>query len=267
MANVWRNKSWFHSSSVKFPLVTMSASWFLVSMCLIWILETKLILSNNQIKSNSVGSGNVSHFRASSLYDHLDHCFVVFKHIQQSFRMRRFDVRGNKINIIQIIGHSLRLFFFWNCVTWWTNFTFVHQPVAQFLTTLLVFPRTATIRSHKPSAGILSSLNPASKEMISDPVELCKTKVCFLHIQLFGTNVWLPNMHNVPPEVDFESSRSHAKIGVLKQSQSALFGSITHTTKLFVITRMMNVWNQSIQTFVTSFGPFCDRSRKFVQWP
>ena len=34
-------------------------------------------------KSNSVGSGNMSHCGASSFYDHLDHCFVVFKHIQQ----------------------------------------------------------------------------------------------------------------------------------------------------------------------------------------
>ena len=32
-------------------------------------------------------------------------------------------------------------------------------------------------------------LNPASKEMISDSVELCETEVCFLHIQLIGTNV------------------------------------------------------------------------------
>ena len=37
------------------------------------------------IKSNSVGSGNVSHCGASSLYDHLDHCFIVFKDILQSF--------------------------------------------------------------------------------------------------------------------------------------------------------------------------------------
>ena len=44
------------------------------------------------IKSNSVGSGNMSHCRASSLYDHLDHCFVVFKHLQQSFLMRRLDI-------------------------------------------------------------------------------------------------------------------------------------------------------------------------------
>ena len=41
------------------------------------------------IKSNSVDSGNTSHCRASSVYDHLDHCFVVFKDLQQSFLTRR----------------------------------------------------------------------------------------------------------------------------------------------------------------------------------
>ena len=75
----------------------------------------------------------------------------------------------------------------------------------------IVFPRTETIRSHKSRAGIPTNLKPASKEMISDSVELCETEVCFLHIQLIGTNVWLPTMNNVPPEVDFESSRSPAK--------------------------------------------------------
>ena len=59
--------------------------------------------------------------------------------------------------------------------------------------------------------GIPSKLNPASEEMISDFVELCETEVCFLHIQLIGTNVWLPKMHNVQFDVDFESSRSPAK--------------------------------------------------------
>ena len=43
-----KHKRWFHSSRVKFPFVSMSASWFLVSMYLIWILGSKLILSNNQ---------------------------------------------------------------------------------------------------------------------------------------------------------------------------------------------------------------------------
>ena len=36
------------------------------------------------IKSTSMGSGNMSHCRASSLYNHLDHCFVVLN-VQQSF--------------------------------------------------------------------------------------------------------------------------------------------------------------------------------------
>ena len=52
------------------------------------------------IKSNSVGSGNMSHCRTSSLYDHLDHCFVVFKHIQQSFLTRRMHVLGKQIDIV-----------------------------------------------------------------------------------------------------------------------------------------------------------------------
>ena len=39
--------------------------------------------------------------------------------------------------------------------------------------------KTATIRSRKSSAGIQSNLNPASKEMISESVELWETEVCF----------------------------------------------------------------------------------------
>ena len=52
---------------------------------------------------------------------------------------------------------------------------------------------------------------PASREFFSASVESCETEVCFLHIQHIGTNVWLPRMHNVPPDVDFESSRSPSK--------------------------------------------------------
>ena len=92
MANVNKHKRWFHSSHVKFPFVKMSASWFLVSMYLIWILGSKQIRSNNQSRATLWVLENMSHCRASSLYDHLDHCFVVFKHIQQSFLMRRLDV-------------------------------------------------------------------------------------------------------------------------------------------------------------------------------
>ena len=46
-----KHKRWFHSSRVKIFLVGMSASWFLVSTCLIWIFGSKLILSKNQSKA------------------------------------------------------------------------------------------------------------------------------------------------------------------------------------------------------------------------
>ena len=57
------------------------------------------------------------------------------------------------------------------------------------------------------------------------------------------------------------------EVRVLKQSQPALFCSITHITILLKFTCMMSIWNQSIQAFVTSSGPFRNRSCKFVHWP
>ena len=50
------------------------------------------------VKGNSVGSGNMSHCRASSLYDHFDHCFVFFANVQLSFQMRRFCSCDNVLN-------------------------------------------------------------------------------------------------------------------------------------------------------------------------
>ena len=145
------------------------------------------------MKSNSVGSGNMSYCRASSFYNHLDHCFVVSKHIQQSFWWEELTFEGKKTKSVQIIDHSMRLLSFLNCGRCWTNIIFVHQQSLRSWLLWYVFPwRTATIRSQKSRAGIPSNLNPASKEMISDSVELCETEVCFLHIQLIGTNVWLP---------------------------------------------------------------------------
>ena len=71
--------------------------------------------------------------------------------------------------------------------------------------------KTETIRSHKSRARIPSNLNPASKGMISDSVELCETEVLFLaHSNLSEQMYDFQKMHNVPPEVDFESSRSPA---------------------------------------------------------
>ena len=79
------------------------------------------------------------------------------------------------------------------------------------LALLLVDRNTSITMSQRSRAGNLSTRNPACSEMISDTVELCETAVCFLHIQLTGTNVLLPKIHKTPPEVDFESSGSPAK--------------------------------------------------------
>ena len=58
-------------------------------------------------------------------------------------------------------------------------------------------PKTETIKSHNSRIRSPSNLNAASKEMISDSVELCETADCFLHVQLIGTNVWLPKKYTM----------------------------------------------------------------------
>ena len=44
--------------------------------------EVQIISMEQLIKSNSVGSGNVSHCRTSAFHNHLDHSLIVLKHIQ-----------------------------------------------------------------------------------------------------------------------------------------------------------------------------------------
>ena len=104
------------------------------------------------------------------------------------------------------------------------------------------FPRTDTIGSHNSRAGKPFDLSPVSREIISDSVELWETAVCFLHIQFIGPTVWLPKTHNVPPEVDFESSRSPAK------SESWNSPNL-HSWAVF----STYAWNQSIQAFGNRF--------------
>ena len=179
----------------------MSASWFLVSTYLIWIFESKLIRSNNLSRATVWV---------------LETCLIV----------------GRLPLMIILIAASLSSNTY-NKASWredWTSdgtesiFSITltrSRDLWCFLTSLTgcpvlselweTFPKTETVRSHNSRAGKPSNLNPVSKEIISDSVELCETAVCFLHIHLIGTNVWLPKMHNVPPEVDFESSRSPAK--------------------------------------------------------
>ena len=132
----------------------------------------------------------------------------------------------------------------------------------------VVFPRTKTIRSHKSRAGIPFNLNPASKEMISDSVwTVWNWSLLLTHPTYWNKCMTSKKRTKCSTWCSFWILKIFCKIGVLKQSQSALFCSVTHIAILSVFTCMMNVRNQSIQASVTGFGPFCDRSCKFVHWP
>ena len=101
MLNKWR--WWFHSSRVKLLFVNMSANWCLVSTYLIWIFWVQIDSIKHPIKSNSVGSGYVSHCWTSAFDDHFNHGFIVLKHIQQhSIGTIMCSAWWNAINIGQI---------------------------------------------------------------------------------------------------------------------------------------------------------------------
>ena len=190
----------------------MSASWFLVSMYLIWILGYKVILSNKQSRATLWVLGTCLIVGLLPFMIILITASLSSNTYNKASWREELTFEEIKSTLSKSLIIPWAFFRFW--IVWSierTSLWFVHMSPRAWLL-WFVFPwRTATIRSHKSRAGIPSNLNLASKEMISDSVELCETEVCFLHIQLIGTNVWLPKTHNVPPDVDFESSRSLAK--------------------------------------------------------
>ena len=103
--------------------------------------------------------------------------------------------------------------------------------------------KTSFTKSQRSRAGIPSKRKPASRDIKSASAELCETVVCFLHIQLIGTNVWLPKMHKSPPDV--ESSRSTAKSKSWNNPNLLCCGCVSHITILAVFTCVMNEWDQT----------------------
>ena len=81
MANIEQTQQIFHSSRVKFPLVNVSELVFGVD---VFDLDFGIQINSikQPIKNNSVSPGNMSHCGLLPLKNHLDHCFIVFKHIQ-----------------------------------------------------------------------------------------------------------------------------------------------------------------------------------------
>ena len=78
-------------------------------------------------------------------------------------------------------------------------------------TLLLVERCTSITTSQRSKASNPSMRYPASREMISDSVELSETAVCFLHIQLTGTNVLLPKYtRHLPMLISSPQSRQQS---------------------------------------------------------
>ena len=72
--------------------VKMSASLFLVSTYLIWMLGSKLILSNNQSSANLMSQDTCLIVGPVPFYNHLDYCFVVFENVKQGAEVRKLCV-------------------------------------------------------------------------------------------------------------------------------------------------------------------------------
>ena len=193
------------------------------------------------------------HCGTSPLDDHLDHCFVVLQHITRKLLDTKTGRLREHNQCYSARWSFLEIFDLWSLTTERSGLSEVW----------IMFPKTETIRSHRSKTRLPSNLNPTSKERI---LMNC-VKMKFVSYTSNLSEQMTSKNAQCSSRSGFWILKISRKIGDLKQSQSALFCSITHIAKLFVLTCMMNVWNQSIQTFVPSFGPLCDGLSKFIHWP
>ena len=221
-----------HSSRVKLPFVNVSASWCLVSTCSIWIFGSRLILSTNQVLDRCL---SLLDFCLWWSFKSLLRCLQKCRASHQIEKTSR-SMEHNRHCLIQDCRAELES---------WPRNSFPFTLLLDFFYWLGEELNTSIAKSKRSRAGIPSMRKPASREITSASAERCETEVCFLHIQLIGANLRLPNMHTSPPEIDFESSRSPAKSESWKQSQPALLCSASHMTLLFEFTRMMKLRKQT----------------------
>ena len=87
----------------------MSAICLLVLTYLIWIPESKFIVSNIPSRFSSVGSGNVSHSWTSSFDDHLDHRIAVFRNEKRCSMAGDVNDWKNRTNAVRVLFDSLCL--------------------------------------------------------------------------------------------------------------------------------------------------------------
>ena len=72
-------------------------------MHLFAILENSTLRRDcDTFKSNSVGSGYMSHCWTSAFDDHFNHGFVILKNVEHRRKSRKLRVRRHTVNIVQI---------------------------------------------------------------------------------------------------------------------------------------------------------------------
>ena len=201
------HRRWFHSFFEKLPSLRMSASWFLVSMYLFWILGSKLILANNQSRATL-------RVLDTCLIVGLPPLIIILITASLSSKMYNWDSPWEECVLVGTQSTSLNCSTFCLLVTCWvlmlesTIATASWWLVCLGWTLLLVERNTSITMSQRSTASNPYIRNLASREIILDSVEL---------FVFFWTSNWLGQMfcfqHNTPPEVDFSS-----KIWVLKQT-------------------------------------------------
>ena len=80
------------------------------------------------IKSNSVGSGYMSHCGTSAFDDHFDHGFIILKSVQHRTQSRKLRVRRHTVNIVQIKIVVLDWNFGLSCGVWCSATSFPVTP-------------------------------------------------------------------------------------------------------------------------------------------
>ena len=122
--NGWWSKIWFHSSRVKWPVVNIVCEFgYLVSIDIFWFgfWGPAWFMSIPPVKSNSVGSGYVSHCWTYAFENHCNHCFDIRNNVKHRTKLRRLRIRWDIIDIAQfkIVVLNWCLGLVMGVLVWW----------------------------------------------------------------------------------------------------------------------------------------------------
>ena len=198
---------WFHSSRVKFTLARILASWFLVSMYLIWILESRLIRSNSQ-------SWATLWVLETCLIVRLLPLMIILITTSLSSNTHTTKLLDARIGSLKEQNQCFPSHWF-SCEAY--DVCEHHYQIAP-----IHLKHEKHFQEQKQLDPIIpeQANHPISiqcpKRWFQNSVELRETDVCFLHIQLFGTKVWLPKNAQCSSRSGFRIFKISRKVIVLK---------------------------------------------------